>query len=366
MLKRLSLKIQKRGKQQAMTTKAFDVKTEKGAFVRAESVFRNWIENKPDAEFPAKPNRYVIYFAYACPWASRTFAVRNLLGLQDVIEMIPVEALFQKTKPEDPDDNHFGWAFSEKFPDPLFGASTIRDIYERQTKGKIETRFTVPLLFDKEKGVVVSNESADIIQMLNSEFTDLRDGSKATFATNFDLNPKALQKEADEINEEVYHKINNGVYRCGFATSQEAYEKAVREFIESMHRLEGVLSKRRYLLGDRFTLADVRLFVTLIRQDSVYRTHFKTISNLATDFPNLWNYTREIYQMKGIAETVNMPEIVKHYYGSHLNINTYGIVPVSPFWRPGGSDFPDCAYDAFLEPHDRERDFDQSFLPSNS
>ena len=299
-----------------------------------------WVA-EPGAKFPPEKNRYHLFVAYACPWAHRTLMVRALKGLEDAIAVTVVHPTWRKTKPDDPNDTHTGWVFAdpngEPFPntsglggpfpaqmdglepDPIFQARTIREFYERahDQNGK----YTVPILWDTKLHTIVSNESSEIIRMFNSEFNE--------FAKNpeLDLYPEALRKDIDAANDWIYPTTNNGVYRCGFAKSQEAYDIAIGELTESFDRIDQILQKQRYIAGDRFTEADVRLFVTLLRFDEVYAVYFKTNTRSVTHTPSILNYCREIYQMKGVASTVNMKHIKMHYYTSHPDLNRWSIIP---------------------------------------
>lgn len=334
---------------------AMDETDDKGKFVRTESKFRNWI--KADGEFPPAKDRYAVYFSYACPWASRVYAVRNLLGLQDVIQMIPVMPIMERTRPDDDDDKHIGWVFSEERPDVLHGCKTIRDVYERVDKSGNNTKFTVPILFDKQEDKIVSNESAEIIRMLK-EFDEFAD--KSAPLAGVDLYPKELQKDIDAVNDSFYNQFNNGVYRSGFAKSQEAYNEAVHEVWEALDDAEAILSKQRYIAGDgtRFTEADIRLFVTAVRFDEIYASHFKCIRRISETCPNLFEYTKEILQMPGILETVEIDDAKTHYTCSHKNINPFSIIPISPFKFNSDKEFPECWYDVhYNTPHNREEKF---------
>ncbi|GBG31604.1 Glutathione S-transferase omega-like 2 [Hondaea fermentalgiana] len=326
---------------------------EKGDFKRAESVFRNWIKADGSTEFPVEKDRYVVYISYACPWASRVYAAINLLGLRDVFEIIPVEDVFQRTRPDDPDDEHKGWVFSERRPDTLLGTSTIREIYELQDPD-VETRYTVPIVFDKKQKRIVSNESAEILRMINSEFGSLRDKDSGPLA-EIDLYPEDLREAIDEVNAWVYPQLNNGVYRCGFAVKQEAYDEAVSDVWDALDKAEAILARQRYMTGDRFTEADLRLFVTCIRYDEIYAEHFKCTRRIADTCPNLWGFTREIYQMPGIKETVVLDACSNHYRKSHPTINPHGIIPISYFRIKSSKPFPECAYEAFSAPHGRDK-----------
>ena len=298
-----------------------------------------------------------MYVSYACPWANRTLMVRALKGLEDVIGMTAVHPTWKKTKPDDPNDKHTGWVFAdpngEPFPntsgdggpfsptidgsepDPLFGSYSIRDLYERanDTGGK----YTVPILWDKKLNTIVSNESSEIIQMFNSEFNE--------FAKNptLDLNPAAFQEEMKAVDEWIYPNINNGVYRCGFCTTQSAYNTAIEDLTTAFDKVDKILQKQRYITGDTLTLSDIRLFVTLARFDEVYVVYFKTNTRSVEHTPAILNYCRDIYQMPGVKDTINMLQIKQHYYTSHPNLNKYSIIPK-------GRNFTDL----LLQPHDRE------------
>lgn len=311
----------------------YDTEKHGGRFVRESAQFRNWItvdgSPGPDGKggFKAEPGRYHIYFSYACPWAHRALIFRKLKQLEEVISASPV----------DPDMLENGWEFGERedgTQDPLHGADCLHQIYTRADPD-YTGRVTVPVVWDKQQDTIVSNESAEIIRMLNSAFNE-----HTTVKT--DYYPEALRPEIDRINEQVYHRINNGVYRCGFATSQQAYDEAFDELFRALDELEERLSGQRYLAGDTLTEADWRLFTTLLRFDPVYVGHFKTNLRRIADYPNLFNFTRELYQVPGIADTVNMRHIKRHYYYSHGNINPTRIIPRGP--------------ELDLEaPHDRDR-----------
>ena len=297
------------------------LKVVKGEFVRTESTFRNWVTKDgstgPSGEdgFPAEANRYHLYVSYACPWAHRTLIFRALKGLQDVISVSVVHPLM----PEE------SWVFAE-YPgateDHINHAHYLYENY-LQVDSNFNGLVTVPVLWDKKRQTIVNNESSEIIRMLNSAFDDYGNAE-------LDYYPEHLRKEIDEINELVYHNINNGVYRAGFATSQQAYDRAFDRLFDTMDELEERLSKQRYLVGDQITEADWRLFTTLVRFDAVYYNHFKTNKKRLMDYPNLWAYTRELYQVPGVAATVNMDHIKYHYFGSHRSINPTGIVPKGP------------------------------------
>jgi putative glutathione S-transferase len=266
---------------------------------------------------------------------------RAVKGLEDVISVTVVMPIWKKTKPDSLKDNHTGWTFAEpdgqpftntiglggpfpasypqNEPEPFHGAKTVRELYEKA--GDTDGKYTVPMLWDKKLNTIVSNESADIIRMLDSEFNEF-----AKYP-DLDLYPKDLIKDMEAVNDWVYPTINNGVYRCGFATSQAAYDTAIDELTESFDRVEELLSTKRFVAGDHFTLADIRLFVTLLRFDEVYVVYFKTNTRSVATSPAILNYCREIYQMPGVKETVNMDQIKLHYYSSHPNLNRYSILP---------------------------------------
>ena len=302
----------------------YDTDSNKGEFVREDSQYRNWItaDGAPgptgEGGFPAAEGRYHLYISYACPWAHRTLIFRKLKDLEDLIGLSVVG----------PDMLEQGWEIGEG-QDPIFGASYLYEIY-RRAKPDYSGRVTVPVLWDKERATIVSNESAEIIRMFNSAFNRLTGNS-------MDFYPQGLRDEIDEINARVYRDVNNGVYRAGFATGQQAYEKAFDRLFAALDWLEERLEKRRYLAGNRITEADWRLFTTLVRFDPVYHGHFKTNRQRIEDYPNLSNYLRELYQVPGVAETVNMDHIKRHYYGSQRSVNPTGIVAKGPtidFSRP--------------------------------
>ncbi len=292
-----------------------------GRFKREDSAFRSWITATGEAGssgnqgFKAEAGRYHLYVSLACPWAHRTLTMRALKGLEDMISVSVVGmSMLEDGWTFDKDDGSTG--------DPLFGARFLRDIYTR-AKADYTGRVTVPVLWDKKTGTIVSNESADIIRMLNSAFNGL--GAKEG-----DYYPELLRAEIDEINERVYHTVNNGVYKAGFATTQSAYEEAVVPLFETLDWLEERLAENRYLAGDTITEADIRLFTTLVRFDPVYVGHFKCNIRRISDYPELSAYLREIYQLPGVKETVDMTHIKTHYYKSHKTINPTGIIPVGP------------------------------------
>ncbi|CAN7336244.1 glutathione S-transferase family protein [Phyllobacterium sp. LjRoot231] len=311
----------------------YDTADSGGRFIRTESQFRNWVTADGSAGptgktgFKAEPGRYHLYVSYACPWAHRTLIFRALKQLQDVISVSVVDHYMGAE----------GWTFYEKdgaTPDHLFGDKRLHEIYTRADPN-YSGRVTVPVLWDKQQNTIVSNESSEIIRMLNSAFNDFGDAS-------LDFYPEALRSEIDEINTLVYPNINNGVYRAGFATTQEAYEEAFGQLFNALDHVEERLSRQRYLVGNQLTEADWRLFTTLLRFDPVYVGHFKCNRQRIVDYPNLSNYTRELYQVQGVAPTVNLKHIKAHYYGSHKTINPTGIIPVGPELD-------------YATPHDRDR-----------
>ena len=298
-----------------------------GRFVRSETSFRGWITADGGGDFPAEAGRYHLYVAWACPWAHRTAILRKLKGLEEVIGLSAVGSFMGEE----------GWAFHDEpgvIPDTVNGAYYLREIYAKADPD-YTGRVTTPILFDKETGSIVNNESREIVRMLDTEF-----GEFAT--TDADFCPADLREEIDATIDAIYEPINNGVYRSGFATTQEAYEEAVTELFDALDGWEEALSTRRYLSGDRITEADWCLFPTLVRFDAVYHGHFKCNLRRIVDYPNLWGYLRDLYGQPGVAETVDMDHIKKHYYRSHESINPTRIVPRGPVLD-------------FAEPHDRER-----------
>jgi putative glutathione S-transferase len=300
-----------------------------GAFKRVEAQFRNWItadgSGGPSGEggFKAESGRYHLYVSHACPWANRTLIFRALKGLEDHVDVSVVH----------PDMLGEGWTFDTDFDgatgDRLYDLPFARDLYLKAQPGAT-TRVTVPILWDKERETIVSNESAEIIRMFNSAFDGLTGNTD-------DYYPEALRPRIDEINARVYDTINNGVYKSGFAMTQAAYDEAVHALFESLDWVEGILSENRYLTGDRITEADWRLFTTLARFDAVYHLHFKCNRNRLTDYPNTFAYARELYQWPGVADTINFDHIVRHYHYSHETINPHRIIPINPvidWWKP--------------------------------
>ncbi len=288
---------------------------ERGRFVRQESHFRATVTADGGSGFRAEPGRYHLYVSLACPWAHRTIIVRHLKKLEDVISMSVV----------DPVRDERGWAFTDGSghgPDPVNGFAFLSEAYAASDPG-FRGRVTVPALWDRETGQIVNNESPEILRMLNSEFDAWGEAS-------LDLYPAELRDEIDVVNDVVYRTVNDGVYRAGFATTQEAYEEAFDALFATLDDLDARLLTRRYLLGDRCTEADWRLFTTLVRFDAVYALHFKCNLRRIVDHPSLWPYLRDLYQVPGVAETVDFDHIKRHYYVTHTSINPTGIVPKGP------------------------------------
>lgn len=290
----------------------YETRATHGEFVRPPARFRNRITADGADGYRAEPGRYHLYVSLACPWAHRTLIFRRLKGLEQAISVSVVEPVMSSE----------GWAFSAEFPDHLSGFSHLHRVYTA-VDPKYSGRVTVPVLWDKQRRTIVNNESAEIIRFLNSEFEGLARGTR-------DYYPSALRGEIDVLNDFVYERINNGVYRCGFAGTQDAYEAAVRRLFDALDTLEARLSRWRYLMGSTLTEADWRLFTTLIRFDAVYHGHFKCNLRRIEDYTNLSGYVRELYQIPGIAETVNFDHIKRHYYVSHAHINPNRIVPLGP------------------------------------
>ena len=301
--------------------KWYDTESSDGAFQRETAQLRNWItadgEAGPSGKsgFKAEKGRYHLYVSLACPWAHRTLIFRKLKALEDYIDVSVVS----------PDMLENGWTFDKATGSPgdqLFGVNYMHQIY---TMNKVDYsgRVTVPVLWDKKHNRIVSNESSEIIRMFNSAFNDLTGNQD-------DYYPEHLQAEIDDINQFVYDNINNGVYRCGFATTQTAYEEAFDKLFKALDKVESILSKRRYLVGDTLTEADWRLFTTLVRFDAVYVGHFKCNLRTIESYANLANYVRELYQVPGVAETVDFYHIKRHYYFSHTMINPTQVVPKGP------------------------------------
>ena len=299
----------------------FDKRTVKGRFVRADSRFRNWVT--PDGApgptgaggFSAESGRYHLYIGHACPWAHRTHIFLKLKGLEDMISMSVVHWFMDEK----------GWTFESGdgvIPDSVNHTHALHEIYQAADPD-FTGRVTIPVLWDKKTGTIVNNESSEIIRMFNSGF----DGIGAAAG---DYYPKDLRPRIDAVNERVYDTLNNGVYKSGFAMNQEAYEAAVHPLFDTLDWLEGLLERNRFVVGNTLTEADWRLFPTLVRFDPVYHGHFKCNIRRLVDYPNLWAHTRRLYAMPGVAETVDMGHIKRHYYGSHAIINPTRVVPAGP------------------------------------
>jgi len=284
-----------------------------GRWVRQASRFRDLVRADGSGDFPAEAGRYHLYVSLACPWAHRAIIVRRLKGLEDVVSMSVV----------DPVRDERGWAFREgrgHGPDPVNGFRFLSEAYLASDPG-FEGRVTVPVLWDRETGRIVNNESADVIRILNSAFDEWGDDT-------LDLYPADLRQDIDEVNRVVYETVNDGVYKTGFASSQEAYDEAVRALFATLDMLDTRLGERRYLCGDRITEADWRLFTTLLRFEPVYATHFKCNLRRLADYANLPGYLRELYQWPGVAETVDLDHIKRHYYLTHDRLNPSRIIPI--------------------------------------
>ena len=289
--------------------------TEDGEFNRQTDAFRAWVTADGSTGYPAARDRYHLYVSWACPWAHRTIIVRKLKSLEQVIGLTAVDPLRDER----------GWAFRDgpgHSRDPVNGFHFLSEAYRASDPG-YRDRVTVPVLWDKMTGRIVSNSDDDIIRMFNSEFAQFT-------SAGIDLCPNSLRTEIDHLNEMIYEDVNNGVYRAGFATTQRAYEQAARRLFGTLDRLEDRLQGQRYLLGDRMVETDVRLFVTLIRFDAVYHGHFKCNLRRIVDYPNLFGYMKDMYQSDGIADTVNFDHIKRHYYMTHHDINPTRIVPLGP------------------------------------
>eukprot|EP00904_Undaria_pinnatifida_P001236 jgi/Undpi1/11112/HiC_scaffold_30.g13410.m1 len=335
-----------------------------GQVIRTPSTFRDTISPTNPLHQP-EAGRYHLYVCYACPWSQRALIAWAMKGLQGVVGMSATHPTWQKTRPDDDNDQHYGWVFAKPddppflapggyghvapgatIPDPLHGFKTVREIYDMAVgDGKLK-KFTVPVLWDEKTKKVVNNESSEIIQILNSAFNDV----EGVGNPGLDLEPKAGKEEAfaKEVDGWMYDEVCNGVYKAGFAKTQDAYERAVISLFKHLEKLEEVLSTRRYLAGDRVTLSDVRVFPSLVRFDEIYNVYFKCNKKRLVDFPNIVNYLRDLYQNypEGFASTTEMDHIRKHYYTSHPALNTYAIVPIGP-------DF----LSTLKEPHNRDRTF---------
>ncbi len=308
-------------------TDAYQETDDDGEFQRQETMFRDRVEDDPDARFRPEAGRYHLYVSYACPWAHRTLLVRALKGLEDAITVDVVG----------PYRDEGGWQFTPEkegcTPDTLNGSDYLREVYQA-ADDDVTGRVTVPVLWDKQEGTIVNNESKEILRMLDTEF-----GEVAT--RDVDLYPEGYREEVDRVIEAIYEPINNGVYRCGFANSQGAYDEAAEELFGALDHWDSVLEDQRYLAGDRLTEADICMFTTLVRFDEVYHTHFMCNHKLVREYDNLWPYLRDLYQTPGVAETVHMDHITEHYYTTHPDVSPKRIVPVGPD--------PD-----FEAPHDRD------------
>ena len=297
-------------------TDAYESTNEEGEFDRQETTFRDWVRADDDAAFPAEEGRYHLYVSLACPWAHRTLVTRALKGLDHAVSVDVV----------DPHRRNDGWEFAPEkegcTADSIHGSDYLREVYTAADPD-YTGRVTVPVLWDRERETIVNNESEEIMRMLDTAFDEFA-------ANDADLYPEGYRDDVDRIIDEIYDPVNNGVYRAGFAETQEAYERAANELFDALDHWDDVLDDRRYLAGDRLTEADVAMFTTLVRFDAVYHTHFKCNRRRIVDYENLWGYLRELYQLPGVAETVNLDHITEHYYRSHTDLNPKGIVPVGP------------------------------------
>ena len=294
----------------------YDTESTGGRFVRESPGFRRWVTADGSSGFPAEAGRYHLYVSLACPWAHRTLIMRKLKGLEEAVGVSVV----------DPYMGENGWTFSEApgcIPDTVNGARYLYEVY-RKAVPDYTGRVTTPTLWDRERETIVSNESSDIMRMLNAEFDAVAGHPER------DYYPADLRERIEAINEPIYHEVNNGVYKAGFATAQDAYEEACRSLFARLGALDDTLGGQRYLAGDRLTEADWRLFTTLVRFDAVYHGHFKCNLRRIADYPHLSGYLRELYQVPGIAETTDFDHIKQHYYRSHGGINPTGIVPLGP------------------------------------
>ena len=310
-----------------MKEKWLDTESTEGHFVRYKSVFRSHVTADGSSGFKAEPGRYHLYVSLACPWAHRTIIFRKLKALEDVISLSVV----------DPHMGPMGWSFSDNpgcIPDTVNNAKDLYEVY-LVSEPECTAVVSVPVLFDKKTSKIVSNESAEIIRIFNSEFDAFGDAK-------LDFYPEELREEIDAVNDLVYESVNNGVYKCGFATTQEAYDEAFLVLFATLDMLEERLGAARYLVGSKITEADWRLFTTLVRFDPVYFGHFKCNLRRIIDYPNLSNYLRDLYQQTGVSDTVNMDHIKTHYYWSHGSVNPTRIVPKGPFLD-------------YTAPHDRGR-----------
>ncbi|VXD18354.1 S-transferase [Planktothrix serta PCC 8927] len=300
---------------------------QQGRFNRMPTRFRNWIKADKSSEFRPELNRYHLYVCLACPWAHRTLIMRSIKGLNNAIGLSIV----------DPEMGDNGWEFSDNsgcIPDQVNGAKYLREVYLK-ANAQYTGRVTVPILWDKQKQTIVNNESREIIRMFDHEFQDYAE-------SEINYCPESLKPKIDHTIDAIYEPINNGVYRSGFASSQLAYEEAVTELFQQLDHWETVLKTQRYLCGNQLTEADICLFTTLLRFDAVYHGHFKCNLRRIIDYPNLWNYLKDIYQYPGVKETCNLDHIKRHYYKSQTQVNPTRIVPNGPIID-------------FEEPHNRDR-----------
>jgi putative glutathione S-transferase len=283
-----------------------------GAYIRQPDAFRNWVKADQSSPYPADRGRYHLYVSYACPWSHRTIIVRKLKKLEKVIGMTIV----------DPIRDERGWAFNERFPDPVNGFKFLSEAYQATDPG-YQGRVTVPVLWDTKTGRIVSNSDDDLMRMFNSEFDAFTD-------SDVDLYPRPLRPRINTMNKAIYDQVNNGVYKAGFSTSQQVYARSATALFSALDRLESRLARRRFLFGGWITETDWRLFVTLVRFDAVYHGHFKCNVRKISEYPNLFGYLRDLYQQPGIAETVKFDQIKRHYYITHDDINPTRIVPIGP------------------------------------
>ena len=289
----------------------YDTSENGGSFVRPDSQFRNWVGS--DSGFDVEANRYHLFVSFACPWAHRTLILRCLMGLEHTISVSSVHPLMGTN----------GWSFTAPYEDSVFGHQFLYELY-LAAEPDYTGRVTVPILWDLKRKTIVNNESSEIVRMLDHSFRVFATTDVSVFY------PPALRAEIDDVNAKIYDNVNNGVYRAGFATTQDAYASAVAKLFSTLDWLEERLSTSDYLVGHTLTEADIRLFVTLIRFDPVYVGHFKCNLKRLIDYPNLWAHTRRIYQLPKVAETVHLDHIKQHYYGSHPSINPSGVVPLGP------------------------------------
>jgi glutathionyl-hydroquinone reductase len=292
-----------------------DEQTKSGSFKRQDDAFRDWVKRDGSTRYKPERGRYHLYVSFACPWAHRTIILRKLKGLEDTIGMTVV----------DPVRDERGWGFRdgpEHSEDPINGFKFLSEAYQA-TDPNYHGRVTVPVLWDTQTKRIVSNSDDDLLRMFNSEFADLA-------TSDYDFFPPHLQDKIEALNKTIYERVNNGVYRAGFATRQKPYERAATRLFETLDELDARLATQRYLFGDRMTETDWRLFPTLIRFDAVYHGHFKCNLRRIVDYPNLWPYLRDLYQHDGVADTVNFDHIKRHYYMTHDDINPTRIVPIGP------------------------------------